>query len=232
MDRAVAVSGSGEPPAARLLLVEEDAELSALLVRLLTGESYQVDVAADGQRGLHLGLVHRYDVVVLDRGLPDIDGVDLLVSWRRQGMVVPTLILSELGSSADRIAGLDAGAGDYLVKPFDGDELLARLRAMRRRLFDTARRLRVPGGVLDVDTRLVTLRGLPGVRLSARECVLLATLAGRPGKVFSRDELRVLAFDDAGTEVVDTYVHYLRRKLGRAVVDTVRGRGYQLGQLR
>lgn len=224
---------AGRPsPAVRLLLVEDDAELSALLVRLLSDESYEVEVAVEGLRGLYLSLMHTYDVIVLDRGLPDIDSLDLLVSLRRNGMVTPTLVLSALGGAADRVMALDAGADDHLAKPFDDGELLARLRALRRRHADTARRLRVPGGVLDVPNRQVTLTGRVVVRLSARECALLATLAGRPRKVFSRDELRAMAFDDAGAEVVDTYVHYLRRKLGRMVVKTVRGHGYQLGPMR
>jgi two-component system response regulator QseB len=234
MDMGSAVAGrpSGPSPAIRLLLVEDDVELSALLVRLLSGESYEVEVAVDGLRGLYLSLMHTYDVIVLDRGLPDIDSLDLLTSLRRNGMATPTLVLSALGSPADRVMALDAGADDYLAKPFDDDELLARLRALLRRHLDTARRLRVPGGVLEVHTRQVTLTGRVVVGLSARECALLTTLAGQPGKVFSRDELRTLAFDDAGAEIVDTYVHYLRRKLGRTVIKTVRGRGYQLGPLR
>lgn len=171
-------------------------------------------------------------MVVLDRVLPDVDGVDLLFALRRRGMMTPTLILSALGEPADRVAGLNAGAEDYLAKPFDGDELLARLRALRRRPVDVARYLRVPGGALDVDTRQVILDGRPTVRLSARECALLLILAGRPRRIFSRNELRLAVFADASVEIVDTYVHYLRRKLGRAVVDTVRGYGYQLGSLR
>lgn len=217
----------------RLLLVEDDQQLVELLTRLLADEDYQVDVAVDGQRGLHLGLTREYDVVVLDRGLPAIDGLDLLARLRSAGMTTPTLVLSALGNPADRVTGLDAGAEDYLAKPFDIDELLARLRALLRRHLDTARRLPLVGGTLDLDTRQVTITGRPAaVRLSARECALLATLAARPSRVFSRDDLRVLVFDDAGVEVVETYVHYLRRKLGHDIVDTVRGRGYQLGVLR
>lgn len=218
-------------PVPRLLLIEDDPELSARLVRLLSRESYEVEVAADGLRGLDLGLTHKYDVVVLDRKLPGVAGLSMLVSLRRKGIVTPMLVLSALGSPADRVTGLDAGAEDYLAKPFDDDELLARLRALRRRHHDTARRLPVPGGVLDLDTRRVILDGRPEVRLSARECALLTTLAGRPRRVFSRNELRVMVFDDAGFEIVDVYVHYLRRKLGRTVIATVRGYGYQLGPL-
>jgi two-component system response regulator QseB len=215
-----------------VLLVENDSELSALLVRLLSGESYEVAVAADGRRGLRLGLTNAYDVVVLARRLPDIDGLDLLVLLRLNGMVTPTLVLSELGDPADRVAVLDSGADDHLARPLDYDELLARLRALCRRHVDTDPRLRVPGGVLEVDLRQVAVLGGSVVRLSARECALLTALARRPNRVLSRDELRVLAFDDAGAEIVDTYVHYLRRKLGRTVITTMRGHGYRLGPLR
>lgn len=200
-----------------------------MLTRLLVGEGYDVDVATDGQQGLHLGLSRRYGVLVVDRGLPAIDGLDVLSRLRARGVATPTLVLSALGNPADRVVGLDAGAEDYLAKPFDIDELLARLRALLRRHLDTARLLPLPGGTLDLDTRRVVIAGRPQVRLSERECALLATLAARPTQVFTRDDLRALVFDDAGVEVVETYVHYLRRKLGKGVVDTVRGRGYQLG---
>jgi two-component system, OmpR family, response regulator len=216
----------------RLLLVEDDCRLVDLLRRLLVAGGYDVDLAADGQRALHLGLTRMYDVVLLDRGLPVLDGLDVLARLRANGVTTPTLVLSALANPADRVTGLDAGAEDYLSKPFDIDELLARLRALRRRHLDQARCLPLPGGVLDLDTRQVSVTGGQRIRLSARESALLATLAGRPRKVFSRDELRVLVFDDAGAETVETYVHYLRRKLGRGVIDTVRGTGYQLGSVR
>ncbi|WP_236794286.1 response regulator transcription factor [Amycolatopsis sp. GM8] len=215
----------------RVLVVEDDPRLLAMLTRLLAEEGYDVDEAADGQRGLHLGLTRGYDVLLLDRGLPAVDGLDLLARLRGRGVVTPTLILSALANPADRVVGLDAGAEDYLAKPFDIDELLARLRALRRRHLDTARTLPLPGARLDLDTRLVTRDGTEPVRLSERECALLALLATRPGHVFSRTRLLSLVFDDAENEaVVDTYIHYLRRKLGRRIVDTVRGRGYQLGR--
>jgi len=152
-------------PAPRLLLVEDDPQLAGMLTELLTGEGYQVEVATDGQRGLHLGLSRDYDLLLLDRGLPALDGLDLLGRLRSKGRHVPTLVLSALGNPRDRVEGLDAGAEDYLGKPFDLDELL--------------------------------------------------------GSVFADAE-------DEG--IVDTYVHYLRRKLGRGVVETVRGLGYRIGR--
>src|SRR5262249_9715932 len=156
-------------------------------------------------RGLHFGLTRTYDLLILDRGLPGIDGLDLLARLRANGTVTPTLVLSALANPTDRIVGLDAGAEDYLGKPFDINELLARLRALRRRHLDSAHRLPLPGGTLDLDTCLATIADRPPVRLSQRECTLLATLAARPAKVFSRRELQMLAFPDAGPEVVQTY---------------------------
>jgi two-component system response regulator QseB len=215
----------------RLLLVEDDPELLAMLTELLTEEGYAVDAAADGQRGLHLGLTREYDVVLLDRGLPAIDGLDLLGRLRANGRVTPALVLSALGNPRDRVEGLDAGAEDYLGKPFDLEELLARLRALVRRHLDHVPVLAVAGGVLDVATRSVRLADGPEVTLSDREATLLALLARHPRRVFGRDELLGSVFEDAEEAgVVDTYVHYLRRKLGRGVVETVRGLGYRAGR--
>jgi DNA-binding response OmpR family regulator len=215
----------------RLLLVEDEAELVEMLRELLVEEGYDVDVATDGQSGLHRGLVDRYDVVVLDRRLPALDGLDLLSRWRRSGVTTPVLMLSALGNPAERVEGLNAGAEDYLTKPFDIDELLARLRALLRRHLDHAHLLPLFAGGLDVDAREVTGIGDGPIALSARECDLLATLAARPQQLFARDDLLALVFPDASNPiVVDTYVHYLRRKLGRAVIDTVRGRGYRIGR--
>src|SRR3954471_22692157 len=140
----------------RLLLVEDDRELAGLLDGLLAEEGYAVDIARDGQRGLHLGLTRTYDVIVLDRGLPAIEGLDLLGRLRSKGVLTPALVLSALGNPADRVAGLDAGAEDYMSKPFDVDELAARLRALRRRRYEHSASLPVPAGTLDIETRQVT----------------------------------------------------------------------------
>jgi two-component system response regulator QseB len=215
---------------ARLLLVEDDPELRRMLTALLRAEGYDVEEAADGQRGLHLALTRRYDVITLDRRLPVLDGLELLTGLRQQGVTTPVLVLSALGNPAHRVEGLDAGAEDYLSKPFDVDELLARLRALRRRHLDTAGRLPLRGGYLELSTRRVHTDHAEPVQLSERECALLATLAGRPGQVYPRADLLAIVFPDAENEiVVDTYVHYLRRKLGRSMIATVRGRGFQLG---
>ncbi len=220
---------TGPPARPRVLLVEDETELAEMLAGLLTEDGYAVEVANDGHTGLHYGLTRGYDVAVLDRGLPAVEGLDLLGRLRRSGITTPVLVLSALGNPTDRVAGLDAGAEDYLAKPFDIDEFLARLRALRRRHLDAARLLPVGEARLDLDAREVrTVTGR--VRLSERECDLLATLAGRPRQVFGREDLLALAFPEAENPVVvDTYVHYLRRKLGRGVVETVRGRGYRLG---
>lgn len=216
----------------RLLLVEDDRDLAGLLEGLLTEEGYDVEVARDGQRGLHLGLTRTYDVVVLDRGLPAIEGLDLLGRLRSKGVLTPVLVLSARGNPADRVEGLDAGAEDYVSKPFDVDELLARLRGLLRRHVEHADVVRVPGGAFDVAAREVALDHGDVVSLSARESDVLLLLARSPRRVFTRDELLRDAFDDADDAgLVDTYVHYLRRKLGKESVLTVRGVGYRLGRL-
>ncbi|MGZ4609399.1 MAG: response regulator transcription factor [Actinomycetes bacterium] len=216
---------------ATVLLVEDDVELSAMLVELLAESGYAVECAADGQRGLHLGLTRRYDLLVVDRGLPGIEGVDLLSRLRGRGVTTPALLLTARGTVADRVEGLDAGAEDYLVKPFDVDELLARLRALLRRHTDEAETLDLGRRRLEVASRRVLAAdGGELIELSGREASLLAVLAARPGRVFTREELLDRVFDDADSPgAVDTYVHYLRRKLGRDVVRTVHGVGYRMG---
>ncbi len=204
-----------------------------MLAALLENEGYRVTTAKDGQRGLHLALTHPYDVMVLDRGLPAVEGLDLLGRLRGRGVTAPTLVLSARGTVADRVAGLDAGAEDYLVKPFEISELLARVRALLRRHTESARVLSLGRRTLDLDALLVRDPRQPTsapIALSERESQLLEVLARRPERVFSRAELLDRVFVDAESDVaVDTYVHYCRRKLGREVIRTVRGRGYQLG---
>src|SRR4051812_40505928 len=221
----------GVAEAAALLLAEDDRELGPLLVELLAAEGYSVDHVRDGQALLHRALTRRYDVLVVDRGLPAVEGVDAVRRLRRSGVRTPALVLTARGTVADRVDGLDAGAEDYLVKPFAVDELLARLRALLRRHERTSQHLRI-GDVrrLDVDGRQVVGAGEP-VALSARETALLEHLARHPEQVFTREGLLRAVFDDAEMPgSVDTYVHYLRRKLGDDVVRTVRGVGYRLGR--
>jgi two-component system response regulator QseB len=216
----------------RLLLVEDDQELAGLLERVLVDEGYAVTGASDGQRGLHLALTRHFEVMVVDRGLPAVEGLDLIARLRSRGITTPILVLSARGTTQDRVDGLDAGAEDYLAKPFELTELLARLRALLRRHSDHATRLAVPGGSLDLATRTVRRTDGGEVELSEREGSLLALLAARPEVVFTRRELLDRIFDEAESEtVVDTYVHYCRRKLGKGVIRTVRGTGFRLGEL-
>lgn len=218
------------PDIPTVLLVEDDRELASLLQRVLEGEGYAVTVAPDGQKGLHLGLTRSFDAVVVDRGLPGIEGLDLIGRLRGKGVLAPMLVLSARGSTQDRVDGLDAGAEDYLAKPFEIPELLARLRALLRRHRDAAPVLDLGQRRLDLATRTVSARGGPEVELSEREAALLAVLAGRPQQVFSRRDLLERVFSAAESEtVVDTYVHYCRKKLGRGTITTVRGLGYRLG---
>jgi DNA-binding response OmpR family regulator len=215
----------------RILVVEDDVRLSTMLDDLLSSEGYAVTTARDGQRALHEGLTGKFDVILLDRGLPVLDGLDVLARLRKSGVTSPVLVLSALGNPADRVEGLDRGAEDYLSKPFDIDELLARLRGLRRRLSASIPVLIVAGGSYDVDGRSFTRDGGELVTLSEREGDLLERLARRPEQVFTRDDLLESVFADADDPgVVDTYVHYLRKKLGRSLISTVRGVGYRIGR--
>lgn len=212
----------------RLLLIEDDRQLGPLLCEVLD-EAYDVDLVTDGQTGLHAGLTGDHGVIVVDRGLPAVEGLDVVRGLRRNGIGTPVLVLTARGAVADRVEGLDAGAEDYLVKPFEIDELLARLRALLRRSADVAQTLPVAGRRFDVAGRRVI--GAQGVvDLSGREAALLEVLARRPHQVFTRPQLLAAVFDPADDPgSVDTYVYYLRRKLGRDCVQTVHGMGYRLG---
>jgi two-component system response regulator QseB len=216
----------------RILLIEDDADLSRLLERVLTDEGYAVTRASDGHTGLHLALTQPADAMIVDRGLPAVEGLDLIARLRSRGVGTPILVLSARNSTEDRVEGLDAGAEDYLTKPFELTELLARVRALLRRHLDHAVELPLPGGSLDLSSRTVRRADGVAVELSEREAALLGLLAARPAAVFSRAELLDRVFGDAESEtVVDTYVHYCRRKVGRDVITTVRGLGYRLGKL-
>jgi two-component system, OmpR family, response regulator len=218
--------------ASRLLLVEDDTDLSDMVTESLVHDGYLVDQAADGQRGLHLGLTRTYDVMVIDRRLPALDGLSLVIKLRSRAVSARALMLTALGTVDDRIAGLDAGADDYLLKPFELDELSARIRALCRRNSDSTDVLRIGAGLLDLGLRDVVLPDGSRVALSAREFELLRVLAARPNAVHPRGDLRSQVFDEAAAaSIVDTYVYYLRRKLGRAAVRTVHGLGYRVGSL-
>lgn len=214
-----------------MLLLEDDPQLGPLIVELLE-DDFAVALSRDGQEGLHLALTGNWDALIVDRGLPIRDGIDVIAALRNAGVTTPVLILTALGAVEDRIAGLDAGANDYLVKPFDAGELAARLRALTRTYPDRGGRLAFGAWTLDPRSRLVVSDYGDRVSLSPRESGLLAALAGQPERVFSRGELIETVFDAADQPgIVDTYVHYLRRKLGRASIRTVHGAGYQFGEI-
>jgi two-component system, OmpR family, response regulator len=217
----------------RLLLVEDDERLSASLARGLRGEGYAVDVAATGEDAIVHARVYEYDVVILDVMLPGLDGVSVCRTLREAERWCPVLMLTARDGVADRIRGLDAGADDYLVKPFDFGELVARVRALLRRGTPERPAVLTAGDLeLDPATRTVIRAGRL-VALSAREFAIVEYLLRRAGEVVSRSDLLEHVWDrnfEGSTNVVDVYVGYLRRKLedpfGRPLIRTVRGAGY------
>ena len=215
----------------RLLLVEDDAKLAAAVSRGLRGEGYAVDHAADGEAALADAHVWDYDAVVLDLMLPRRDGFEVCRTLRERGDGVPILVLTARGNVDDRIRGLDAGADDYLAKPFDFGELLARLRALiRRGPSQRPPQLTIGALVVDPARHAVTCAGEP-IELTAREFSVLEYLARRPGELVTRAELLDHVWDAnyaGSTNVVDVYVGYVRRKLGRPLIRTVRGAGFIL----
>jgi two-component system OmpR family response regulator len=214
----------------RVLVVEDTPELARQLKQRLEGEGYAVDTAADGEEGRFLGETEPYDAVILDLGLPKIDGLTVLRSWRRAGMAVPVLILTARDAWNEKVQGIDAGADDYLAKPFSMEELLARVRALIRRAKGHATAEIACGGVvLDTRSGRVTVDGEP-IELTAFEYRVLSYLMHRKGQVVSRTELieHVYAQDfDRDSNTIEVFVGRLRRKLGTDVIKTVRGLGYR-----
>jgi two-component system OmpR family response regulator len=221
----------------RLLIVEDDAKLAGSLARGLRSEGYAVDLAASGKHALLQARVYDYDVVILDVMIPPPDGVEVCRALREDGHWAPVLMLTGRDGVGDRIRGLDAGADDYLVKPFDYGELIARLRALVRRGAPERPALLAVGD-LEVDPAAHTVtRAGQLVELTSREFALLEFLVRRAGEVVSRTELLEHVWDQhfiGSTNIVDVYVSYLRRKLedpfGRPLIRTVRGVGYVLEQ--
>jgi two-component system OmpR family response regulator len=224
----------------KLLIVEDDAKLVRALERGLGREGYAVDVARDGHEALQQAGAQEYDAIVLDVMLPGPDGFAVCAALRLHGRRTPVLMLTARADVRDRIRGLNGGADDYLVKPFDFGELVARLGALTRRSPAAPEPVGagavISVGDLDIDAeRYIVTRGDRSVELSERELAVLQCLARQPGRVVSRSELleEVWGADFAGSSnVVDVYVGYLRKKLerpfGRRVIRTVRGRGYLL----
>ena len=213
----------------RLLVVEDEERVASFLGKGLRAHGYEVEWVRTGQDALRLAMDPAISLVILDLGLPDLDGLDVLAALRERGWMVPVLVLSARGRVGDRVRGLNLGAHDYLGKPFAFEELLARVRAnLRPRTAVPDGVLRAEGICIDLVRREATIAGRT-VSLSARELALLKAFAGHPRQVLSRQELLSMAWGmdfDPGTNVVDVYVGYLRRKLGDPVIQTVRGSGY------
>ena len=217
-----------------ILIIEDETRIASFIAKGLKSAGFTSHSTASGAEGASLAIHGGFDLVVLDVGLPDIDGFEVLEQIRGQGVAVPVILLTARSSVADRVAGLEGGADDYMPKPFSFEELLARIRLRLRT--DTGSTAGDPtqlshnGLSLDLRTRRATV-GEKSVDLSAREFALAETFLRNPGQVLSREQLlsNVWGFDfDPGSNVVDVYVRYLRGKLGRERFETVRGMGYRL----
>jgi two-component system OmpR family response regulator len=213
----------------RLLVVEDDKDLNRQIVTALENAGYAVDKAFDGEEGLYLGETEPYDAVILDLGLPKVDGVAVLQGWRRAAKTMPVLILTARDRWSDKVSGFDAGADDYVVKPFHIEELLARVRALLRRAAGHATSELICGPVrLDTRASRVVVDGNP-VKLTSHEYRLLAYLMHHQGRVVSRTELVEHLYDqdfDRDSNTIEVFVGRLRKKLGVEVIETVRGLGY------
>ena len=220
----------------RLLLAEDTVALAKSVAQGLTEEGYSVDVVGDGESALHLATEVRFDGIVLDRMLPLMDGISVLRALRERNVKTPVLLLTALGELHDRVEGLDAGADDYLVKPFAFAELLARLRALLRREFgQSSNTVAVGPLVLDLASHTATANGLP-LTLTAREFAVLELFVLKPGVTWSRTELAEHLYSEElerDSNVIDVFVARLRRKLeaaglpGSALILTQRGVGYR-----
>ncbi len=215
----------------RVLVVEDDADLSRQLKAVLTEAGYAVDTAPDGEEGHFLGDTEPYDAVVLDLGLPVIDGVTVLTRWRRAGRNMPVLILTARDRWSEKVAGFDAGADDYVTKPFQIEEVLARIRALiRRAAGHSSGELECGGLQINSGSGRVTVDGDP-VKLTAQEFRLLDYLMHHKGKIVSRTELTEHIYDqdfDRESNTIEVFVGRLRKKLGGDYIKTVRGLGYKL----
>ncbi|GGI74610.1 DNA-binding response regulator [Polymorphobacter multimanifer] len=215
----------------RVLIVEDEPNLQRQLRDALEGAGYAVDAASDGEDGHFLGATESYDAVVLDLGLPEIDGLTVLERWRGEGHAMPVLVLTARDRWSDKVAGLDAGADDYLAKPFQTEELVARLRALIRRAAGQASSELSAGPVrLDARSGRVTLEGEP-VKMTAQEFKLLSYLMHHKGKVVSRTELIEHIYDqdfDRDSNTIEVFITRIRKKLGADLISTTRGLGYSL----
>jgi two-component system OmpR family response regulator len=215
----------------RLLIVEDDVNLNKQLVDAFKEAGYAVDSATDGEEGHYLGDTEPYDAVVLDIGLPVMDGISVLEKWRRDGRKMPVLLLTARDRWSDKVAGIDAGADDYVAKPFHMEEVLARIRALVRRASGHASN-EISCGPVQLDTRSgkVTVDGA-AIKLTSHEYRLLAYLMMQQGRIVSRTELVEHLYDqdfDRDSNTIEVFVGRLRKKLGVEVIQTVRGLGYTL----
>ena len=219
----------------RLLLIEDDVALGEGIHQALVREGYTVDWLQDGSSALHALLSETFDAVVLDLGLPRMDGLEVLRRLRDSGATVPVLILTARDATEDRIAGLDAGADDYLIKPFDLAELKARLRALLRRSAGRARVVIEHAGIcLDPSTQHVSYHGQP-VLLTPKEYQLLHELLSPPGRVMTRDQLMQLLYgwnEEAESNTLEVHIHHLRKKFTSDLIRTIRGVGYLVEERR
>lgn len=215
----------------RVLVVEDSSEVARQIKSALTHELYVVDIARDGEEGLFLGETEPYDAIILDLGLPKLDGLSVLQRWRENGSEVPVLILTSRDTWREKVTGLRAGADDYLSKPFEFEELLARLEALLRRSTGHASPVLICGGiVLDTNSARVTMNGNL-VELTALEYRTLDYLMQHPGKVVSKTELTEHIYDqdfDRDSNVIEVLINRLRGKLGTNLISTRRGLGYQI----
>ena len=213
----------------RILLAEDDTMIGEVVLDALRAERYAVDWVKDGAMAETALATTPYDLLLLDLGLPRKDGLAVLRGLRARGQRLPVLIATARDAVAERVAGLDAGADDYIVKPYDLDELLARLRALLRRADGRAEPAYAWGDVrITPATREVTLAGQP-VSLSAREWAVLEPLLARPGRVLSRQQLEEKLYswrDDISSNAIEVYIHGVRKKLGAGLIQNVRGLGY------
>ena len=215
-----------------ILIVEDEARIAAFVAKGLRAAGFVPEIYSTGSDAVEAALQGRGALMLLDVGLPDIDGFEVLQQLRGQGVGAPVIMLTARSSVADRVAGLEGGADDYMPKPFSFEELLARIRVRLRPDATGPDQMRLTHRdmVLDLRTRTLTLEGRT-VELSAREFALAETFMRHPGQVLSREQLlsSVWGLDfDPGSNVVEVYVSYLRNKLGRQRVETVRGMGYRL----
>ena len=215
----------------RVLVIEDDVNLNRQIKDALSDADYVVDVAFDGEEGHFLGDTEPYDAVILDIGLPQMDGLSVLEAWRRDGRDMPVLILTARDRWSDKVQGIDAGADDYVAKPFHMEEILARIRALVRRAAGHASNEIEVGSVrMDVAAGRVTVDG-QALRLTSHEFRLLAYLMHHRGKVISRTELTEHLYDqdfDRDSNTIEVFVGRLRKKLPKDCIETVRGLGYQI----